>query len=279
MRRLLTALLALVLVGLLALAGCSGGSDDDNAETPTPSATASRTPVAPPEPPAEGACYRLSWAEIMEPTTTAEPVSCKKPHTARTVAVGELDTVVDGHLLAIDSDHVRKQPPARCARAVDAYLGGSVEQRRLSMITSAWFAPTVEASDAGEQWYRCDVVAIAAPERLAELPSSLKGVLDSEAGRTRFGMCGTAQPGTPDFERVQCASRHSWQATGTVEVKGAKGDKWPGKAAAERAGAERCKELARRGASDALNYKWGYEWPTAEQWKAGRRYGICWAPA
>ncbi|MFS3128851.1 septum formation family protein [Nocardioides sp. Bht2] len=276
MIRSLTAILA---SAVLALTACSGGSDDEQAEKPSASPTVARTALTPPPPPKVGACYQLSWAQIMEPTTDVEPSSCKKSPTTRTVAVGELDTVVDGHLLAVDSAYVRKQPPARCARAVDSYLGGSAEQRRLSMITSVWFAPTVEASDAGEQWYRCDVVVIAAPEKLAPLPGSLKGVLNSDAGRTRYGMCGTAQPGTPAFKRVQCASSHSWRATGTIEVKGAKGDKWPGRTAAEKAGAERCKELARRGASDALNYRWGYEWPTAEQWKSGRRYGICWAPA
>lgn len=276
MIRSLTAILA---TAVLALTGCSGNSDDDQAQQPSPTASTTRAAVTPPPPPKVGACYQLSWSQIMEPTPSAKPMSCKKPHTARTIAVGELDTVVDGHLLAIDSDHVRKQPPARCARAVDSYLGGTVEQRRLSMITALSFAPSVEASDAGEQWYRCDVVVIAAPEKLANLSGSMKGALNSAEGRSRYGMCGTAQPGTPTFKRVQCASKHSWQATGTVDVKGTKGDKWPGKAAAEKAGEERCKELARRDASDALNYRWGYEWPTSEQWKSGRRYGICWAPA
>lgn len=276
---MIRSLTALLTTAVLALTACSGGSEGEQAATPSATPSATRSAVTPPPPPKAGACYRLSWAQIMEPTTDVTASSCKKSPTARTIAVGELDTVVDGHLLAIDSDHVRKQPPTKCARALDSYVGGTVEQRRLSMITSVWFAPTVEASDAGEQWYRCDVVVIAAPEKLAPLSGSLRGVLDTETGRNRYGMCGTAQPGTPAFKRVQCASGHTWRATGTVEVKGAKGDKWPGKAAAEDAGAERCKELARRGASDALNYRWGYEWPTAEQWKSGRRYGICWAPA
>ena len=31
-------------------------------------------------------------------------------------------------------------------------------------------------------------------------------------------------------------------------------------------------------AEDALDYEWGYEWPTADQWAAGQNYGRCWAP-
>ena len=32
-------------------------------------------------------------------------------------------------------------------------------------------------------------------------------------------------------------------------------------------------------AEDALDYEWGYEWPTADQWAARQTYGRCWAPA
>ena len=35
---------------------------------------------------------------------------------------------------------------------------------------------------------------------------------------------------------------------------------------------------ARAVAPDPLDFRWGYEWPTLEQWRAGKRYGVCWAP-
>ncbi len=31
-------------------------------------------------------------------------------------------------------------------------------------------------------------------------------------------------------------------------------------------------------ADDALNFQWGYEWPTEKQWDDGQTYGRCWAP-
>ena len=37
-------------------------------------------------------------------------------------------------------------------------------------------------------------------------------------------------------------------------------------------------DAGREVADDALDYEWGYEWPTAEQWEAGQDYGRCWAP-
>ena len=39
-----------------------------------------------------------------------------------------------------------------------------------------------------------------------------------------------------------------------------------------------CEDAGREVAEDALDYEWGYEWPTAEQWAAGQTYGRCWAP-
>ena len=44
------------------------------------------------------------------------------------------------------------------------------------------------------------------------------------------------------------------------------------------AGEGPCRGAARADAPDPLDFQWGYEWPTAEQWANGQTYGICWAP-
>jgi hypothetical protein len=44
------------------------------------------------------------------------------------------------------------------------------------------------------------------------------------------------------------------------------------------AGQDACQEAARAIASDALDYEWGYEWPTQDLWQAGQTYGRCWSP-
>jgi hypothetical protein len=44
------------------------------------------------------------------------------------------------------------------------------------------------------------------------------------------------------------------------------------------AGETPCEAAARRVASDSLNFRWGYEWPTEKQWDAGQHHGLCWAP-
>lgn len=270
-----------------ALAGCSGPEEDggtrpSGAPSGTPSGIPSgsisspgpvrATPV--PEPP-EGACYRLAYAEAVAPTSAAEPVGCGQAHTARTFAVGRLDTVVAGHLLAVDSERVRAQVAEECPDRFPGFVGGDLAARRLSVLRPVWFTPSVEESDEGASWYRCDVVALAGSEQLAPLEGPLEGVLDAPGGRERWGLCATAEPGTAGSERVPCGAEHAWRAVRVVDL-GRGG--YPGADVAEDRGQAPCEDAGRAAADDPLDFRWGYEWPTAEQWEAGQTYGLCWVP-
>ena len=66
-----------------------------------------------------------------------------------TFHVGEVDAVVDGHLLAIDSEHVQSQVAARCPSLLPSFVGGSVEDRRL-------FAVLFVKADSFEHGHRSD---------------------------------------------------------------------------------------------------------------------------
>lgn len=269
-RRLLAAALAL---GLSAtLAACSG----DEPEKPDTKPTATQTPAAePPAAPKVGACYQLPFETAVAPTSESKPVDCAREHTSETVAVGTIDALVDGHLLAVDSDHVQSQVASACPQALTAYVGGNLEQLRLSMIRPVWFTPTVEDSDAGADWYRCDAVVLAGTSTLAELTTGLKGVLGKAKGRSQYAMCGTAAPDAKDFERVLCSAKHSWKAIDVVVFKqGA----YPGEKKVRAAGRTRCEDAAADVADDPLTFEWGYEWPTKEQWDMGQAFGRCWAP-
>ena len=241
------------------------------AAAPSPSPSGKRAKAAPR--PRADACYRLAYDDAVAPTSRGKPVPCSGGVTARTFYVGSLDTVVDGHLLAVDSTRVRRQLATDCPRRFTTYVGGDERARRLSMLSTVWFSPTVHQSDSGQSWYRCDAIGVESEGRLATLKGSLKGVLDSDAGLATYGICGTAEPGAPGFERVICGSRHSWQAIDAVDVPGGA---YP--ASAPASVEARCKDLARNRADDALNFEWGFELPTREQWKQGRRYALCWAP-
>jgi len=281
MRRLLPLAAPLVTAAVLALAGCSGGGSS-SAPSPTPSptarptsASASPTHAAPAPSPREKACYRLSYDAAVAPTSDARPLPCSKPHTAVTFSVGRVDAVVGGHLLAVDSDHVQQQVAAACPRRLASYVGGSADDLRLSMLRAVWFTPTVEQSDAGQDWFRCDLIALAADGRLAPLAPRMAGVLGTSAGRDRFGLCGTAEPGAADFARVVCSGTHTWRAVRVVHISGSD---YPGPGAARAAGQGPCQDAGRAAASDALDFRWGYQWPTRAQWRDGQHYGLCWVP-
>jgi hypothetical protein len=205
-------------------------------------------------------------------------VSCRSAHTSRTVFVGRLDTVVDGHAVAVDSATVQRQLSTTCPAKLASYLGGSAESRRLSRFNVVWYSPTLEQSDAGADWFRCDLVAFGTGEGLLPLPrkGSLKGVLGRDGALSTYGLCGTAAPGASGFTRVACAQKHSWRAIDTIDLAG--GAKYPGTAAVRKAGDAPCKDRARDDAADTLKFQYGWEWPTKAQWDRGQRYGFCWTP-
>lgn len=279
MRR--TALLAVAVSAVLVLAACDSDDTDPPAADQAPSTTP--TPVvAPPPPPAPlvGACYRLSYDEALAPTSDDSPSSCVKGHTSQTFAVGQLDLVSNGHLLAVDSDAVQKQVSHRCPAQLASYVGATEAQLRLSLLRPVWFTPTVEQSDAGASWYRCDVIAVTGDKTVAKIDHDLAGALKQPAGRAEFAMCGTAQPGTAQFSRVLCREDHTWKAISVIDLadQAKKKGAYPGEDAVRNAGQDACQEAARAIASDALDYEWGYEWPTKDQWDAGQTYGRCWSP-
>lgn len=269
-------------VALLALACLAAGCTSDPPEPERPEGTPSASPTraAPPPPrPELGSCHRLTYDEALAPTDETRAVDCATRHTSQTYSVGQLDTARDGHLLAVDSRAVQAQVAEHCPDRLAAYLGATDAQLRLTMLRAVWFTPSLEQSDAGASWFRCDVIAVAGEDRLTRVTGTFKGALRSAGGRTTYGMCGTAQPGTQGFERVPCSAEHSWRAIDSVTLEGSGPDAgYPGEKAVREAGQGPCAEAARAVADDALDYEWGYEWPSAEQWRAGQTYGRCWAP-
>lgn len=277
-------LLALACAAVL-LAGCDGlptaspSSPSEPTTQATPQATSPTgipTSAAEAPRPKAGTCYRLAYDDAVAPTTNVRQTPCRKAHTSVAHYVGTLDTFVGGHLLAVDSDRVQHQVSTDCPRRFAAYVGGTPQERRLSLLRSVWFTPTVQQSARGAEWYRCDVIAIARDGQLAPLTGSLEGVLATTAGRDRYGLCGTDRPGAADFHRVICSDDHSWRA---IQVVPFGPGKYPGRAKVRTAGADPCKSAGRDAASDKLHFEWGYEWPTRQQWNDGQTYGYCWAPS
>jgi len=207
------------------------------------------------------------------PVIGGTDVACATKHTSQTYKVGRLSLVSAGHLVAVDSPSVQSRVAATCTSLLGGHVGGTPEELRLSMVQAVWFTPSIAAAGAGADWFRCDVVALAGAGRLAPLPRSSRGLVDSSS---RFAMCGTASPDSASFERVPCSSAHSWVALSTVPITG---KSYPPATAVSDQMESPCRSAARTRAEDPLDFIWSEERPTRAQWDAGRRYGICWAPA
>ncbi|WP_185995852.1 septum formation family protein [Nocardioides campestrisoli] len=267
----------------LALVGCTSGGGDSSPSEPSesrsssssPSAAPPETPSAAPARPRAGRCYRLDSREALASAAEAPPVSCRSAHTAVTYSTGFLELDPADPAGALDSPRVRRQVAPTCQRRLARFLGGSLEQRRLSLLTRVWFTPSPAQVEQGARWFRCDVIAAQSDDRLLALPrpNRLRGILRAPGPRNAFATCGTARPGTPAFRRVACSRRHSWRAVASVSLgQGA----YPPRAQIFRRMDPRCTAAARARARNKFSFTWAEERPTRAQWSAGRRYGLCW---
>ena len=267
------------LVATLLLAGCTGAPDEQSgspsvAESPSP--TASETPTEPPDPgptPKVGQCHALSFRQAVAVVGRTEPVACREKHTAQTYFVGRLRLETPaGKTRRVDSDAAQRQARDTCTSRLPRHLGVGPNELRLKMAQAVWFTPSTTHAEAGADWFRCDVVAVAAPRQLLTLPRQTTSWGEAPA----IAMCATAAPGTKAFRRVGCGARHAWLAVATVDLAG---KTLPPPAAIADRMESTCREAARSRAADPLDFTWSQESPTKEQWKAGQHYGICWVPA
>ncbi len=273
MRRPTTPAAVLLAAVALLAAACTSDSGSSSSAPQRPAQPSSAP--APPAPPKVGSCHALTFDQATEPIDARSPVRCGEPHTSITYRTGQLDLVEDGHLLAVDAQAARARLAQACGPRVGRYLGGSTTAVRLSRFRAVWFSPSLEQSDDGATWYRCDVVLVASESQLLGLPRSVEGVLDSSRALDRYGTCGTAAPDSKKFRRVVCSQRHSWRAIDDIGID-AKA-KYLGKGA-NAAADSACKARAEARSKGALRYSWSFEWPTRQQWDDGQRYGLCWVP-
>ena len=266
---------AAVLLAAFVLAGCTAAPSDPE-KTPQPSASSSPSETVPPDPgptPKVGQCHALSFRQAVAVVGRTEPVACRRKHSAETYFVGRLRLRTPaGNTRRVDSDAAQRQARTTCTDRLPRHLGVPPRDLRLTMAQAVWFTPSPARAEAGADWFRCDVVAVASPKNLLLLPRRTKGWGDAPA----VAMCATAAPGTRAFRRVSCGAKHTWLAVSTVDIPG---KKLPARAAIAARMESTCRDAARSRADDPLDFSWSQESPTTEQWEAGQRYGICWVPA
>jgi hypothetical protein len=281
MRRTTGALVATLLVAALT-SGCGSTLQPAKVE-PLASATATATqpsPGPPPPVPKAGDCYQLNYRQATAPTSDVPPVPCKTEHDTVTLFVGKIDPIVDGHLLAVDSDAVAKQIADVCPTKLAPWVGGTEDDRRLSRFMVFPFSPTLDQSDAGANWFRCDLVAVQSDKSLVRLTGT-KGALDQSTGLDTYGICGNAAPDPAHPQpRVICSQPHTWRAVTVIPIP--EGAKYNGTNMTAAANAQ-CKAEAQQRATDPLVYKYSFEWPSKDDFDAAvvarkPTYGLCWVP-
>lgn len=264
-----------LVVLVLAVTACTATPTEPD-RGPQPAASSTPTETTPPDPgttPEVGECRDLSFAQAVAVVGRTETVPCRRRHTAETYFVGRLDLrTASGFTRRVDSRAAQRQARTTCTARLPRHLGVSPRELRLRMAQAVWFTPSPQRAEAGADWFRCDVVAVAAPRQLLQLTRRTKGWGDAPA----LSMCATAAPGTPAFRRVACSTDRAWVAVSTVDIAGRELPR-------QRAVADRmestCRDAARARADDPLDFTWTQETPTQEQWDAGQHYGICWVPA
>lgn len=277
LRPVVPAIAGIVAAAALLLAGCagSGSSGPDAGPTPvlhSPNASPTETITPKPKPPpVVHSCYRMAYDEALAPTSDKRPVPCTQTHTAVTFYVGTFDKHVP-----VDGTQVHRLESTVCPRRFATYAGGTVDDRRLSMLRAVWFTPTVAQASKGAHWFECAAIALRGDQTLALLSGPVQGVLTHPVSRDHYALCGTAQPGTAGFQQRICAAPHTWKALRTVVFTAGR---YPGEAHVRSAGQAPCKDAGRAVASNPLDYQWSYQWPDLQQWKAGQTYGVCWAPS
>ena len=233
--------LAVGLAILLAACSSSSSSEPGAAETPllhSPTPTPTETiPPKPPPPPPPRACYRLGYDAVLAPTVDQRPSPCERLHTAVTFFVGSYDKTQP-----VDGDAVHRLESSDVPPQFAEFVGGTLDDRRLSMLRTVWFTPTVAQAAKGAHWFECVAIALRGDQTLAFLRLPVLGALDRSVSRDHYALCGTAEPGDAGFEQRICASPHSWQALRTIAFTPGK---YPGQDHVRSAGQQACQDAGR----------------------------------
>lgn len=257
---------ALSVAALLALGGCGNGLPANIDPDQVDAVTA----------PADGACRVLEPADVHHASNAVRTVSCSKPHTAETYAVGELPA--DLADAAYDSREVARDIYRSCTDAFAKHLGADESVAMRTVLSWAEFQPSEKAWKKGARWYRCDLVgandAVTAA-RFPDLPPTTRNLLRGSKPPDRWMICARGNSiGTST--KVPCTHKHNWRAATTIKV-GEPDEAYPGDRAIEVKTREYCHSSISAWLNYALDFQYAYTWFHEAEWEAGIRRSVCWA--
>jgi Septum formation len=223
-------------------------------------------------PPKLGACYRLTPKQTDNPSSDQAPVSCARPHTAQTFAVGTLPASTGKSYS--DAGHGSWIYP-RCESAFEKFLSVDESMALRVQLSWAWFRPSERGWGKGARWYRCDLVGGSAQATsYRDLPAMAKGLFRAKPPE-QWLTC--AQGATVlKGKKVPCSERHDWRAVTTIKLGGPQ-DAYPGDRLVEVRSRDFCSDSVGAWMNYPVNYEFGYTWFHEAEWKAGTRRSVCWA--
>ncbi len=226
--------------------------------------------------PRQSDCHALSAKAVRRPHDDKDPVKCRDDHTTQTYYVGTFDLSIISERNPSTADIADFVTP-RCDRKFHRWIGGDRVTRILSRVHPVWFVPSAHDIRLGARWFRCDVVVSATDSRLAQLPRNTEDMLDSDAALSRYGLCSRGSPEKRHAKIVACSKPHTWQAFTALRFHTNGSDEFPDRD--QRRGArQRCIEQAREEQDFPLEWSYGWQAPTRNEWAAGMRWGVCWVP-
>ncbi|MGD9961403.1 septum formation family protein [Nocardioides sp.] len=249
-------------LALLLLAGCT--PDDQGTNIDPAQVDAVRAPD-------NGACRRLSPADVAMPSNATVTVDCTDKHSAETYAVGTLPAEFDK--AAYDDKAVGRYAYQTCSSAFEEFLGADESLAMRTIVSWVWFRPSEPAWEKGARWYRCDVIGGGAQtKKYVDLPTTARGLLQKRPDTWMACVNGPSVNGL----KTSCDRPHTWRAVTTIKL-GQAADPYPGDRAVEARTEDFCSDSVGAWLNYPVDYDFGFTWFKEGEWSAGNRRSICWA--
>jgi len=215
--------------------------------------TATKADAAVPPKPTVGTCYNYGWTAYGAWSQTGKKVSCSTAHTAKTIALGTLVAGTTRTAASLTREANYSHMVKTCVRALRDKLGSTYSKRNQSAYTTAFFVPNVEQFNAGQRWFRCDVV-LPGKDTLKNLPTNRAKFLEGVSLTQRTRGCMSSTYAGP----YSCLSSHTYKSISAFKKAGTT---YPTTASFERAVGLNCPARTR-----AYSKPSKYEWQTGDHW-------------
>ena len=210
--------------------------------------------------PSVGQCRKLTTSLIEDhASNTTSPISCKRAHNSRVIAVRQLPTGVTWGDLSTDTK-LHNMAVSLCYPAFQAALGQNNAVRDRTAYTWFYFVPTKSQRAAHQRWFRCDL-GLQHATRYAVLPTDHVPALRDATPSNNVARCLRLVNG--HYLTTSCSTAHAYRSAGTFGV--AK-KSYPGETALLQQGRSRCPRIV---ATDT-NFRW--TWNSQPIWNRGHNH-------